>query len=298
MELDLLIRGVIAPVLVAVATLAVFGRDSVRGPGAALTLALLVSCVAQEPIETIPPTAAWQWVPIAALLATAVGLAAGERAVNRAGRCMVCVLSATLACLLLPLPEWSSADARLLLAFGIACLSMLTLPLGMHRGGVSTWFGVAIAFAGSATLVLATGFAKLAVPVGAVGVSCVAVGVTAWRSPHRSLHAGIAGTIAVASMLGMASAAAFAFQTSQLPGWIPALSAAAPLGLWLGEAPPFRGGRVASALARVLGAALPAFVAAAAAVTHAPPTDQGTHAYARRVDAATHLPTHAQLVGR
>lgn len=294
MELDLLIRGVLAPVLMALALMCACGWRSSRARGASLALALLVSCAAQEPIVSLPPTAAWQWVPLAVLMATLLAMAAGERGIDRTGRGVVCALASLLACLMLPLPEWSTASSRIGLAAAMTVVSMLLMPLGLHRGGASFWLGLSLSLTGAAVMVLATGFAKLAVPVGAVGVACVLVAARAPGAPHGSMHAGIAGTIAIVTILGLASAAAFAFETISLPAWIPWVSALAPLGLWLGEAPPFRASRAASALGRLVGAGLPACVAATAAVLHASSADRHGDAYAGDTDATRIL--HTELV--
>ena len=285
METDLLIRGVIAPVIAAIALMFAGRGTGTRVRALAMTLVLVLSCLAQESIDTLPPRAAWQWVPLATLAATLVAVAAGERGIDRVTRCIACVLAALLACVMLPLPEWGDAGSRMLLAGGIAIASMLLLPIGMHRGGASFWIGAALSLAASATMVLATGFAKLAIPVGAVSVLALVVSARAAFASRQPLHAGIAGTIALCVILGLASAAAFAFETGSMPTWIPALAAIAPLGMWLGEAPPFRGSRLTSALSRVLGAGLPACVAATAAVLHASSPPDHADAYASRVDA-------------
>ena len=59
------------------------------------------------------------------------------------------------------------------------------------------------------------------------------------------------------------------------------LAAVAPLGVWLGEAPPFRATRVASALARVAGVGALAGAAVWAAASHGA---QGSDAYAAHGD--------------
>lgn len=285
MEVDLLLRGVIAPLIAATAVLCVTWKSGTRLRGLALVTALVISCAVQEPFDRLPPSAAWLWVPIACLAAVAVGALAGERAVDRVGRAITCGLAALLACVLLPLPEWGSASSRLSLGLAMATACALLLPVGMHRGGASFWIGACMAVFATGALVLVTGFAKLAVPVAAVGATCAVAAVLSLRAPHRALHAGISGTIAIVSVVGAGCAAALAFDTSDLPIWIPVLCALAPLGLWLGEAAPFRASRVASGLARVLGVGAPACTAVIAAVLHMQRASRGDETYAVRPDA-------------
>lgn len=282
MELDLLLRGVIAPVLAAIAVLAVSWNAGTRLRGVALLVAFVFSCLVQEPIDAMPPRAAWQWVPVAAIAATTVALAAGERAIDRVGRAIACALAASLACVLFPLPEWSTAASRLALGTSLATCSMLTLPIGMHRGGASFWIACGVSLGGTAALVLLTGFAKLAVPVGAVSATCLVVAALTRLTPRHALHAGIAGSVAIVCVTVLGCAAAFAFETADLPAWITVVGAAAPLGMWLGEAPPFRANRAASALARVLGSGVLALAAVMAAASHAQRAPAGGDAYALR----------------
>jgi hypothetical protein len=134
-------------------------------------------------------------------------------------------------------------------------------------------------------LLLIGGFAKLSLPLGAVAAACGAGGVLAIRQPHRSLHAGISGTVAITSIAGLAGAAAFAFDTDGMPLWMPMACAASMLGMWLGEAPPFRASRAASGLARVIGVAAPALLVLALAVTRVQRASSIESAYASPRDA-------------
>lgn len=284
MEVDLLLRGVIAPLFGAVAVLFVSWSAGTRLRGIALVTALVISCAVQEPLDAFPPRSLWQWMPIACVAATLVGSIAGDRAIDRAGRVITCLVAALLACVLLPLPDLAGTSTRLTLALALAASSAMMLPLAMHRGGLSFWLGSCIALCSTAALVLLTGFAKLAIPVGAVGATCAATAALALRAPHRALHAGISGGIAITSVAALGCASALAFDTGGMPPWIPALCALSPLGLWLGEAAPFRASRWTAALARMLGVAVPAFAAVVAAVLHSQRAPHDADAYAVRTD--------------
>lgn len=216
-----------------------------------------MSARVQDHFGGLPPTNGWMWLPLVVLLVGVLSLAAGDHATGRPGRGVACAVIGLLAALLLPWPEWRMAEGRLLLGVAIATCAALLLPLGMHRGNFSWWCGISLGLVAPSVLALATGFAKLAITIGAVSCACGWIGVAATLTrPRHRLHAGITGTMVLACVAVVGSAAAFAFDMSGMPGWIFALAAAAPLGTWLGEAPPFRGSAMASALARMAGAAM------------------------------------------
>jgi len=117
---------------------------------------------------------------------------------------------------------------------------------------------------------LLTGFAKLAVALGAVSCACGWIGVaSALVRPRYALHAGISGTLVLVAVTVLGAASAFGYETSSTPAWIFVAAGASPLGCWLGEAPPFRASRMASALARILGVAVLAGAAVTGALLHA-----------------------------
>lgn len=290
MEQDLIIHGVLLPAACAVALLLVTRRWGTRWRGVSSGLALLLSARANDSFGGFPPTNGWMWIVIAVCITALVGAAAGERSGSRTGRAIVCALAASLAALLMPMPMWQSADARLMLAGGLGLIALLMLPTGMHRGGFSWWCACSLAIAGTSAVALLTGFAKLAVSLGAVSCACGWIGVAAVLvRPRHSLPAGIAGTLALVAVTVLGAAAAFGYETSSTPTWIFIASAVSPLGCWLGEAPPFRASRMASALARILGVVVLAGSAVAGAVLHANRNaSSGAEAYAWLDDARSH----------
>jgi hypothetical protein len=161
----------------------------------------------------------------------------------------------------------------------------------MHRGGFSFWCAQSLALAGVSLLALSSGFAKLAIPVGAVSALCGWVGVLAlFTHPHRSVHAGISGSMTIMGVAVLSAAATYAFDTGELPASACVLAAVSPLGCWLGELPPFRMSRIASGLARILGCAVISGLVALVALRNSTQT-QGD-AYALR-HAATATPIDA-----
>ena len=282
MELDLVIHGVLWPTVLALGVLVASRSQRSRLVGVALALAFVVSSGAQDHLTLTPGVGSWTWIPIGVAFAALVGAAAGEHGAGRVGRAACCVIAALLAALLMPLPEWRDDDERLLLAGAIALNAALLLPIGMHRGGFSTWLAFSVALAGTSGVALITGFAKLAIPCGAISFACGCMGLFALgRRPHRSLHAGIGGAIVIAVCASLGAAGAYAFETGGVPKAVFVLAAVAPLGVWLGEAPPFRATRVASALARVAGVGALAGAAVWAAASHGA---QGSDAYAAHGD--------------
>lgn len=280
MEVDLLLHGVLWPSALAVAVVLASRSLRPRLVGLAIALAFVVSAGAQDQLVTMPAIGSWTWIPIAVAFAAATGAAAGEHGGGRIGRAAACVVSGLLAALLLPLPEWRSDEARLALAGGIALQSALMVPLGMHRGGFSSWLAWSVALVGSSGVALATGFAKLAVPCGAASFVCGCMGLMALgQRPNRILHAGIGGAIVIASCATLGAAGAFAFETGGAPKACFLLAGIAPVGAWLGEAPPFRGSRTASALARVLGTGAIAGAAVWMAASHRVPMNDAYAAH-------------------
>lgn len=282
MEQHLLIHGVLWPCALALALILAWRSLRDRTVGLALALAFVASASEQDQLAAVPPEGSWTWLPVALAAAVVVGCALGRRGAGRSARDAICIVAALIAALLLPLPEWRGDDARLLLAGTLALHASLLLPLAMHRGGFSSWLAFSISIAGTSGVAMASGFAKLAVACGAFSAACGMVGVLALsQRPHRSLHAGIAGGIAIAGCATLGAATAFAFETAGIPRIAFLCVALAPLGSWLGEAPPFRTTPLASGIARVTGSAIIAGLGVWIAMS---PMRRESNAYALRGD--------------
>jgi hypothetical protein len=224
--------------------------------GVAMLTAFSIAVAAFDPIVDRPTAGSWTNMVLSLGLMVAVPTLAAPIASDRISRAVLCACGALLGSLVFAMPEWSGAETRLVLALAIAVASALLLPPGMHRGGFSFWLAQSVALAGASALALASGFAKLALPVGAVSATCGWIALLALGArPHRAIHAGLAGSIAISGVAALAAATVFAFDTGTVPGSACVLAGLAPLGCWLGELPPFRDSRVASGLARVLGCA-------------------------------------------
>lgn len=290
MEEDLIIRGVLLPAAFAVVLILLTRRWGTRCRGPVLALTLLLGARANDSFGGFPPTNGWMWIVVATCGVAVTGALAGERSGSRAGRAIVCLLAATIAALLLPLPMWRTADARLVLAGGMGAVALLLLPIGMHRGGFSMWCASSLAIAGVSAVALLTGFAKLAIALGGASCACGWIGVASTLvRPRHALHAGISGTLVIAAVTVLGGASAFAYDTGSTPTWVFVAAAASPLGCWLGDAPPFRASRMASALARIMGVAAIAGAAVVGALLHANrDATNGADAYAWMNGASTH----------
>jgi hypothetical protein len=262
-ESQLILHGVLLPAAFAFALVIAVGRRQDRWMGVSLLLAFATSIANFDPIVAQPRQGAWTTVVLSLGIMVVIATIASHRGGSRAGRGVACAIAGCAGALLLTLPEWVSAERRLLLAAALAASSALLLPPGMHRGGFSFWCAQSLALAGVSLLALSSGFAKLAIPVGAVSALCGWIGVVAlFTHPHRSVYAGISGSVAIMGVAVLSATATHAFDTGALPPSACVLAAVSPLGCWLGELPPFRMSRIASGLARILGCAvIPGLVA-------------------------------------
>jgi len=256
-ESRLILHGVLLPAAFALALVNAVARRHERWMGVSLLLTFAISISNFDPIVAQPRQGAWTTIVLCLAVMVGIATIANHHGGGRAGRGIVCVIAGSAGALMLTMPEWIAAERRLMLASALAACSALLLPPGMRRGGFSFWCAQSLALAGVSLLALSSGFAKLAIPVGAASALCGWIGVLALLTrPHRAVHAGISGSIAIAGIAGLSSATVFAFDTGELPASACALAAMSPLGCWLGELPPFRASRVASGLARILGCAV------------------------------------------
>lgn len=257
MESQLILHGALLPAAFAFALVIAVARRHERWMGVSLLLAFAIAVSHFDPIVARPRQGAWTTIVLCLGLMVGVATVANHRGSGRVIRGITCAVAGCAGALMLTLPEWVGAERRILLAAALAASSALLLPPGMHRGGFSFWCAQSLALAGVSVLALSSGFAKLAIPVGATSALCGWIGVLSLLNrPHRHIHAGISGSVAIAGLAGLVSATTFAFDTGGLPVSACALAAMSPLGCWLGELPPFRASRVASGLARILGCAV------------------------------------------
>ena len=288
MEERLFLSGVLIPALCAAVAASLLQGNLSRWSGAAMATALLVSSANQQGSWAWPRAGEWTWIAVALATVALCGAAAGNDAGSRTGRGVVCAVAACLVSLLLPLPGWQDATARITLAAASALGAALLLPLGMHRGGFSSWLSCSLALAAPSVVALGCGFAKLAVTMAALSATCGLMGVVTVFF-RRPMPPKLSGTLVIALACVSGSATAQAFDSLNTPAWVFVVAGAAPLGAWLGEAPPFRGRSLVSALARVVGVAAIAGLAIWAVAPRLA-SNGDSDAYAvRGVDAPDHL---------
>ena len=284
MELDLLLRAVIGPATIAVVGVVIL-RLVLGAPGwkssAPAWIALLL---ASAPIAAVvhqegglrwPPALAYDWLPVA--MASAAGLAAALRVPSAASwpwRLGVSVAASVVALSVIAPPGHASAEWRLSSAAAIAA-SAFGAASGWGRSPseaertdapriaasapfLSMW---AVAAAGSAIVIL-SGFAKLAVVMGALSACSAALAVGAFTV--RGTQAGVATSVAFAVILGAGAWFGLGYDEAGIPASAWLLLAMSPAASAVSRIAPATWPRVSM----VLGSAAPAAVAfAAVAVT-------------------------------
>ncbi len=254
MELDLLLRAVMGPAAMAVAVLVVlrlaFGARRWAASAPAWVAVLMVSApiaafAHQEGGLRWPPALAYDWLPVA--MAAAAGIAFGLRlppAGSWRWRLGASVGAAFVSLSVIAPPGHSSAEWRLLAA---AIVSASAFGAASGWGGLpaapghapasrlaaampflSMW---AVAAAGSVVVIL-SGFAKLAVVMGALSACSAALAVGAFAV--RGTRAGGATSVAFAVILGAAAWFGLGYDEAGIPSaaWVvlamsPAASASA-----------------------------------------------------------------------
>lgn len=179
------------------------------------------------------PKEDWQHVMYVPAAALAIGIVS---AVTKRGLVrrlvMAVVLGAGVAACIWPIIEPESITLKLGVAGGVALVSLVLEPIG-RSAGPATPLALALAVAASAATVLISGFLKLSVPYGALGVALASVGgVSLIRD--RSLTLGDGPMAVVASMIVVTPVTAYLYALHNEPSpWPFVLAAAAPLALLL-----------------------------------------------------------------
>ena len=291
MEERLFLIGVLVPACCALAMAVVALRHRARWMGISLAMALAISSFNQQGGLTWPRPGEWTWLALSLITASICAAVGGHDAGSRAARGIVCSIAACVACVLLPLPGWADAISRLALAAAAAAGAACLLPLGTRRGGFSIWTCWSIAIAAPSVVALSCGFAKLAMALGAVSATCGTLAALALFTRH-AWPAGMSGSIVIALTCVLGAAVAHAFDSLNTPGWVFVVAGAAPLGAWLGEAPPFRRTTLVSALARLVGVGIIAGLATWAVAPRLA-SDGESDAYA-----LAHVPCRVQIEPR
>jgi len=244
---EIVMKGVLLPMAAGLVPLAVgtriWRRDEGRsGIGAGLAIAvpttLAVALWAQEGEAIWSLRQKWQWLWVAAcgagVGAAAVGLMLDRlapRAPAVAMRSAVAIVIGLAAMLLLKAPGFEDARGRMIVLLAAAVPAWLAASsrraIGREVDGalqsspaaVPGWVQgtcLWLAASGLSGVVLASGFAKLAVPLGAIAALSMAAAVLSLRG-RRSL--GAAGVAVAAGTLGMAAVLGWAYDDSPVAPW-------------------------------------------------------------------------------
>jgi hypothetical protein len=253
-ETDLVLHGVLIPAACALALSLVIARRHARCMGAVPLVAFTVSVAWLDPIAARPAFGSWTNAVLALGLMVASATVIESGAQGRWMRGIACIVIGLSGAILFAMPEWTDAASRLALAGSLAIVTALLLPAATRHGGFSFWCSQSVALAAVSALALSSGFAKLALPIGAVSAACGWVGIQALLGGSRHpILAGLPGAAAIVGVAGIGSATTFAFDTGSISPIACIAAALAPAGCRLGDLPAISGSRIASGTARVLG---------------------------------------------
>lgn len=278
MEQALLLNAVLLPALSAALVLAavVVPLRAARGrPGprsswmaAGRLLALLVvapavaSIARQEssfiPVPSWPPSVSSQWLGPALVVAATVAMLVGAGP-GRLGT-LVCAVAASSASMVLVAPPGLTGGPAQLLAMAIAALSGLAAAGVASRPGPAPLVGWWLSLAVASAMVLLSGFAKLALVLGALSAGCAAFAVVFRLVPGMAL--GVPAATSLGCALATCAFLGCGYDEAGFPRWAWAVLALSPLGMHLGtlrciaRRPTFRRAVVALVPASIAGLAL------------------------------------------
>ena len=261
MEMQILLFGIALPVIFGVG-FSVLRVIRSRSPGfgsffgVAIAIVLFTSAISEDSLQNFTTLNRWLWFPCSILLCgfiTGIG-----DLFSRSFRSRVFISCATgiLGALVMNIPEWGNVTSRLLLGMATALCSTLLFVVVQRRNYFSTTISLSFALIAPSVLAMLSGFAKLAVPIGAaaccIGFISLVRLATQSKKPLNE-YIGFSGAVAIACIAALGAATGFSYDTSGIPvsAWV--LASIAPLGLWLGELPIIRPRPILSAWARIMG---------------------------------------------
>ena len=232
--------------------------------GCALAATLLLSSMSQESLIQFTSQNRWLWFPLTTFMIAVLTDACGLFKKIMPLRIYIAFAVIILGAAFLLIPSWDNLSRRLFLGVAVGgCATVLVLVVE-KRKCFSTSLGLSFSLIAPSVLAMLSGFAKLAIPLGAVafclGIISLIELVRQMRG-RKCLGLGEGGGVVVASIAGLGSATGFGYDTTNIPIWIWVLSAAAPLGLCLGEFPGICLKKIPSACARICGCVILAVAA-------------------------------------
>ena len=261
MEMQILLFGIALPVIFGVA-FSVWrvtrSREFRFGSffGVAIAIVLLTSAISEDSLQNFTTLNRWLWFPCSILLCGFITGIGDLFSRSFGARVFISCSSVILGALFIDIPEWGNVTSRLVLGMAIALCSTVLFVVVERRNFFSTSISLSFALIAPSVLAMLSGFAKLAVPIGAAScclgfVSLVRL-ATQSKAPLNEC-VGFSGAVVIACIAALGAATGWSYDTNEIPiaAWL--LASIAPLGLWLGELPFIRSRPTLSAWARILG---------------------------------------------
>lgn len=261
MEIKILLFGIALPVIFGVG-FSVLRVTHSRSPGfgsffgVAIAIVLFTSAISEDSLQNFTTLNRWLWFPCSILLCGFITGIGDLFSRSFRSRVFISCASAILGALVINIPEWGNVTNRLLLGMATALCSTLLFVVVQRRNCFSTFISLCFALIAPSVLAMLSGFAKLAVPIGAAScclgfVSLVRL-TTQSKTPLNEC-VGFSGAVVIACIAALGAATGWSYDTNEIPvaAWL--LASIAPLGLWLGELPIIRSRPTLSAWARILG---------------------------------------------
>ena len=217
MEMRILLFGIALPSFVGAAFGIWFIRRKQAGGldcfvGIALASALFLSAISEESLIHFAVLNRWLWFPLSILVCASI-VALGAFFTNSPGARTLVVLTSTIsAAVLLNIPSWEILINRLFLGVGAATSAILLAQVVKRRKNISTYLALSLSLVGLSVLTMLSGFAKLAIPIGAVSVCLGIISVVHIAIQSQSLHRGVdlSGAVVIAACADLAAAVACA----------------------------------------------------------------------------------------
>ncbi len=261
MEMQILLFGIALPVIFGVAFSVwrvtrsrEFGFGSFFG--VAIASVLFISAISEDSLQNFTTLNRWLWFPCSILICGFITGIGDLFSRSFGARVFISCSSVILGVLFINIPGWENVTSRLLLGVATAVCSTLLFVVVRRRNCFSTIISLCFALIAPSVLAMLSGFAKLAIPIGAA--SCCLGFVSLVRLATQSNAplnecVGFSGAVVIACIAALGAATGWSYDTSDIPvaAWL--LASIAPLGLWLGELPTIHSRPTLSAWARILG---------------------------------------------
>ena len=216
----------------------------------------MTSAISEDSLQNFTTLNRWLWFPCSILLCGFITGIGDLFSRSFGARVFISCSSVILGALFMDIPEWGNVTSRLVLGMATALCSTLLFVVVQRRNFFSTSISLSFALIAPSVLAMLSGFAKLAVPIGAAScclgfVSLVRL-ATQSKAPLNEC-VGFSGAVVIACIAALGAATGWSYDTNEIPiaAWL--LASIAPLGLWLGELPFIRLRPTLSAWARILG---------------------------------------------